>query len=145
MSPFIRSFQDNVSNWVSSLIHQQDGCPQMVAQQATQGRLRQEQLAQTVARCAAMPSQQDQAQYLYAQLAHREAQQLEQVRAERDNHFIQEEHLRIEKSVHSNSFVRMQTRVLEDCLTCPAVCKNILYIACVPSFTRILNLENQAL
>ena len=62
----------------------------MVAQQATQGRLRQEQLAQTVAQYAAMPLQHDQASYLRAQLGHREAQ-LEQVRAERDNHFIQEE------------------------------------------------------
>ena len=43
----------------------------MVAQQATQGRLRQEQLAQTIARCGAMPSQ--------------------PVRAERDSHFVQEE------------------------------------------------------
>ena len=62
----------------------------LVSYQATQGRLRQEQQAQTVARCAEMPSQQDQVQYLRAQLAHREAQ-LEQVRAERDNHFFQEE------------------------------------------------------
>ena len=59
-----------MSNWVSSLIHQQDGCIQMVAQHATQGRLRQEQLAQTVARCAAMPSQQNHVEYLRAQLAH---------------------------------------------------------------------------
>ena len=65
----------------------------MVAQQATQGRLRQEQLAQTVARSAAMPSQNnDQTQYLRAQLAHRDAQ-LEHVRSERDTHFAQEEEL----------------------------------------------------
>ena len=85
-----------MSNWVSSLIQQQDGCLETVAQQTTQGRLRQEQLAQTVARRAAMPSQHDQVQHLRAQLAHREAQ-LEQVRAERDNHFIQEEeaHMRL--------------------------------------------------
>ena len=62
----------------------------MVVQQATQSRLRQEQLAQTIARWAVMPSQQDQVQYLRAQLAHRETQ-LEQIRAERDNCFIQEE------------------------------------------------------
>ena len=37
-----------------------------------------------------MPSWQDQVQCLRAELVHREAQ-LEQVRAERDNHFIQEE------------------------------------------------------
>ena len=52
--------------------------------------LRQEQLAQTVAHSAAMPSQHDQVQDLRAQLAHREAQ-LEQVRSERDTHFVQEE------------------------------------------------------
>ena len=62
----------------------------MVVQQATQGRLRQEHLAQTIARCAAMPSQQNQVQYLRAQLAHREAQ-LAQVCAERDKTFIEEE------------------------------------------------------
>ena len=90
MSPFIRGFQDNISNWVNSLTQHQDGCLQMVAQQATHGRLRQEHLAHTVAQPAAMPSQHDQEPYLRAQLAHREAQ-LEQVRAERDNHFIQEE------------------------------------------------------
>ena len=69
----------------------------MVAQQATQGRLQQEQLAQTVTRYAAMPSQHDQVSYLRAELAHRDTQ-LEQVCAERDNHFIQEEevaHLRL--------------------------------------------------
>ena len=48
MSPFIRGFQDNMSNWMSSLVHQQDGCLQMVAQRASQGRV-QEQLAHTVA------------------------------------------------------------------------------------------------
>ena len=75
MSPFIRGFQDNVTSWMSSLINQQDGCLRTVAQQATQGRLRQEQLAQTVAHNAAMPSQtNDQVQYLRAQLAHRNAQ-----------------------------------------------------------------------
>ena len=44
-----------------------------------------------------MPSTSDQASYLRAQVAHREAQ-LEQVRAERDNHFVQEEvlaHMRL--------------------------------------------------
>ena len=50
----------------------------MVAHQATQGLLRQEQLAQTVARHAMMPSQNDQVSYLRAQLTHGEAQ-LEQI------------------------------------------------------------------
>ena len=59
---------------MSNLINQQDECLRMVAQQATQGRIRQEQLAQSVANSAAMPSQNDQVQYLRAQLAHRDAQ-----------------------------------------------------------------------
>ena len=58
---------------------------------ASQGRLRQEQLAQTVAMSAPnMPSpDRDQTQYLRAQLAHRDAQ-LEHVRSERDTQFVQE-------------------------------------------------------
>ena len=90
MFPVIRGVQDHISNWMSSLIQQQDGCLQMVAQRANLGRVQQEQLAHTVAQRAVMPSPSDQVSYLRAQLAHREAQ-LEQVRAERDNHFIQEE------------------------------------------------------
>ena len=39
MFPVIRGFQDNMSNWVSSLIQQQDGCLQMVAQKANLGRV----------------------------------------------------------------------------------------------------------
>ena len=70
---------------MSSLISQRDGCLRLVTQQATQGRLRQEQLAQTVAHSAAMPSQNDQVKYFYAQFAHRNAQ-LEHVRSERDTH-----------------------------------------------------------
>ena len=54
------------------------------------GRVQQEQLAQNVAQHALMPSTTDQVSYLHAQLAHRDAQ-LEQVCAERDNHFVQEE------------------------------------------------------
>ena len=54
------------------------------------GRVHQEQLAQTVAQRVAMPSPSDQVSHLRAQLTHREAQ-LEQVRAERDNQFVQEE------------------------------------------------------
>ena len=79
-----------MSNWMSSLIQWQDGCLQMVAQSATMGRVQQEQLAHAVALRAAMPSTNNQISYFCAQLAHRKTQ-LEQVRAERDNHFIQEE------------------------------------------------------
>ena len=83
MFPAIRGVQDHMSNWMSSLIQAQDGRLQMVAQRASMGRVQQEQLAQTVAQRATMPSTSDQVSYLRAQLAHREAQ-LEQVRAERD-------------------------------------------------------------
>ena len=41
---------------------------------------------------------------------------------------------------HSNSFVRMQTRFLEECSTCPDVSSNSLYIACFQLFARILSL-----
>ena len=99
MLPAIRRVQDDMSNWMSSLIQAQDGCLQMFAQRATTGRVQQEQLAQNLAQRAMMPSTSDQVSCLHAQLAHREAQ-LEQVRAERDNHFVQEEeevlaHLRL--------------------------------------------------
>ena len=90
MFPAIRGVQDHMSNWMSSLIQAQDGCLQTVAQSVTMGKVQQEQLAQTVAQRAALPSPSDQVSYLRAQLARREAQ-LEQVRAERDNHFVQEE------------------------------------------------------
>ena len=49
MSHFIHGFQDNTTSWMNSLINQQDGCMHMVAHRASFGRLRQEQLAQTVA------------------------------------------------------------------------------------------------
>ena len=43
--PAIPGVQDHMSNWMSSLIHAQDGCLQMVAQRASMGRIQQEQLA----------------------------------------------------------------------------------------------------
>ena len=78
-----------MTSWMSSLIGQQDGCLRIVPHQASQGRLRQEQLAQTVARTApsTTSSNRDQVQYLRAQLAHRDAQ-LEHVRSERDAHLF---------------------------------------------------------
>ena len=88
--PAIRGVQDHMSNWMSSLVQAQDGCLQTVAHRASMGRVQQEQLAQHVAQRSTMPSTNDQVPYLRAQLAHRDAQ-LEQVRAERDNHFVQEE------------------------------------------------------
>ena len=72
-------------------MHKIDGCLQLVAQRASVGsRTQQEHLTQQVAQHSLMPSMTDQVSYLRAQLAHRDAQ-LEQVRAERDNQFVQEE------------------------------------------------------
>ena len=90
----IRGFQDNMTSWMSNLVNQQDGCLQMVAHQASQGRLRQEQLAQMVAASAPrIPSpDRDQVHDLRAQLAHRDAQ-LEHVRSKRGTDFVQEEEL----------------------------------------------------
>ena len=116
MFPVIRGVQDHVSNWMSSLIQQQDGCLQMVAQRGTMGRVQQEQLAHAVAQRAATPSQNDQVSYLRAQLAHREAQ-LEQVCTERDNHFIQEEevlaHMRLLSSEAKDWKSRVATEAEE--------------------------------
>ena len=88
--PAIRGVHEHMSTWMSSLINAQDGCLQLVAQRASMGRTQQEHLAQQVAQRSMMPSMTDQVSYLRAQLAHRDAQ-LEQVRAERDNQFVQEE------------------------------------------------------
>ena len=63
------------------------------------GRVQQEQVAQTVAQRSAMPSPSDQVSYLRAQLARREAQ-LEQVRAEQANHFVQEEEEEVLATMH---------------------------------------------
>ena len=94
MSPCTCGFQDNMMSWMCSLMNEQGGCLQMVARQASQGRLRQEQLAQMVAmRAPNMPSpDRDQAQYRRPQLVHRDAH-LERVRSERDTHFVQKEEL----------------------------------------------------
>ena len=70
MFPAIHGVQDHMSNWMSSLIQAQDGCLQMVAQRVPMDRVQQEQLAQTVAQRAIMPSTSDQISYFRAQLAH---------------------------------------------------------------------------
>ena len=106
----------HMSTWMSSLIHAQDRCLQMVAQRVSMGRVQQEQLAQQVAQRSMMPSMTDQVSYLRAQPAHRDAQ-LEQVRAERDNHVVQEEevlaHMRLLSSETKNWKSRVVTEAEE--------------------------------
>ena len=72
-----------------------------------------EQLAHTVAQRAAVPSQHDQVSYLRAQLAYREAH-LEQVRAERDNHFIQEEEVLAHMRLLSSEAKKWKSRVVTE-------------------------------
>ena len=77
------------------------------------GRVRQEQLAQQVAQCSMMPSMTDQDSYLRAQLAHRDAQ-LEQVRAERDNQFAQEEEVLAHMRLPSSEAKDWKSRVVTE-------------------------------
>ena len=102
-----------MTSWMGSLINQQDGCLRMVAQQTTQGRLRQEQLAQSVAHSAAIPSQNDQAQYFRAQLAHRDAQ-LEHVGSECDTHFVQKHELLARTRLLSSEARGWKSRVVSE-------------------------------
>ena len=111
--PAIRGVHDHMSTWMSSLIHAQDGCLQMVAQRASMGRAHQEHLAQQVAQRSMMPSMTDQVAYLRAQLAHRDAQ-LEQVRAERDNHFVQEEEVLAHMRLLSSEAKDWKSRVVTE-------------------------------
>ena len=100
-------------NWMSSLIQAQDGCFQMVAHRASIGRIQQEHLAQIVAQRAMMPSTTDQVSYLRAQLARREAQ-LEQVRAERDNHFVREKEVLAHTRLPSSEAKDWKSRVVTE-------------------------------
>ena len=90
LMPTIRGVHEHTSTWMSSLINAQDGRLQMVAHRASMGRSQQEHLAQQVALRSTMPSTNNQVAYLRAELALRDAQ-IEQVKAERDNHYVQEE------------------------------------------------------
>ena len=108
--PAIHGVQDHMSNWMSSLIHAQDG---MVAQRVSMGRVQQEQLAQQVAQRSMMPSMTDQVSYLRSQIAHRDAQ-LEQVRAERDNHYVQEEEVLAHMRLLSSEAKDWKSRVVTE-------------------------------
>ena len=111
--PAIRGVHEHMSTWMSSLINVQDGCLQTVAQRASMSRAHQEHLAQQVAQRSMMPSMTDQVAYLRAQLAHRDAQ-LEQVRAERDNHFVQEEEVLAHMRLLSSEAKDWKSRVVTE-------------------------------
>ena len=111
--PAIRGVHEHMSTWMSSLINAQDGCLQTVAQRASMGRTQQEHLAHQVAQRSIMPSMTDQVTYLRAQLAHRDAQ-LEQVRAEMDNHFVQEEEVLAHMRLLSSEAKDWKSRVVTE-------------------------------
>ena len=90
LMPTIRGVHEHMSTWMSSLINAQDGCLQAVAHRASMGRTQQEHLAQQVALRSTMLSTNNEVAWLRAQLALRDAQ-IEQVKAQRDSHFVQEE------------------------------------------------------
>ena len=111
--PAIRGVHEHMSTWMSSLIHAQDGCLQMVTQRVSMGRTHQEHLAQQVAQRSMMPSMTDQVAYLRAQLAHRDAQ-FEQVRADRDNHFVQKKEVLAHMRLLSSEAKDWKSRVVTE-------------------------------
>ena len=114
LMPTIRGVHEHMSTWMSSLIDAQDGCLQMVvAHRASMGRSQQEHLAQQVAQRSAMPSTNNQVAYLRAQLALRDAQ-IEQVKAERDNHFVQEEEVIAHMRLLSSEAKDWKSRVVTE-------------------------------
>ena len=102
-----------MSTWMSSVINAQDGCLQMVAHRASMGRSQQEHLAQQVALRSTMPSTHNQVAYLRAQLALRDAQ-IEQVKAERDTHFVQEEEVLAHMRLLSSEAKDWKSRVVTE-------------------------------
>ena len=111
--PTIRGVHEHMSTWMSSLINAQDGCLQMVAHRASMGRSQQELLAHQVALRSTMPSTNNQVAYLRAQLALRDAQ-IEQVKAERDNHFVQEEEVLAHMRLLSSEAKDWKSRVMTE-------------------------------
>ena len=90
------------------------------------GRVQQEQLAQHVAQRSMMPSMTDQVSYLRAQLAHRDVQ-LEQVRAERDNHFVQEKEVLAHMRLLSSEAKDWKSRVVTE--TEEVLCRESAHVA----------------
>ena len=111
--PTIRGVHEHMSTWMSSLISAQDGCLQAVAHRASMGRSQQEHLAHQAALRSTMPSTTNQVAYLRAQLALRDAQ-IEQVKAERDNHFVQEEEVLAHMRLLSSEAKDWKSRVVTE-------------------------------
>ena len=113
LMPTIRGVHEHMSTWMSSLINAQDGCLQAVAQRASMGRTHQEHLAQQVALRSTMPSTNNEVAWLRAQLALRDAQ-IEQVKAQRDSHFVQEEEVLAHMRLLSSEAKDWRSRVVTE-------------------------------
>ena len=113
LMPAIRGVHEHMSTWMSSLINAQDGCLQAVAQRASMGRSHQEHLAHQVALRTTMPSRTNEVAWLRAQLSLRDAQ-IEQVKAQRDGHFIQEEELLAHMRLLSSEAKDWKSRVVTE-------------------------------
>ena len=113
LMPTIRGVHEHMSTWMSSLINAQDGCLQAVAQRASMGRTHQEHLAQQVALRSTMPSTNNEVAWLRAQLALRDAQ-IEQVKAQRDSHFVQEEEVLAHMRLLSSEAKDWKSRVVTE-------------------------------
>ena len=113
LMPTIRGVHEHMSTWMSSLINAQDGCLQAVAQRASMGRTHHEHLAQQVALRSTMPSTSNEVTWLRAQLALRDAQ-IEQVKAQRDSHFVQEEEVLAHMRLLSSEAKDWRSRVVTE-------------------------------
>ena len=113
LMPTIRGVHEHMSTWMSSLINAQEGCLQAVAQRASMGRTHQEHLAQQVALRSTMPSTSNEVAWLRAQLALRDAQ-IEQVKAQRDGHFVQEEEVLAHMRLLSSEAKDWRSRVVTE-------------------------------
>ena len=113
LMPTIRGVHEHMFTWMSSLINAQDGCLQAVAQRASMGRTHQEHLAQQVELRSTMPSTSNEVAWLRAQLALRDAQ-IEQVKAQRDGHFVQEEEVLAHMRLLSSEAKDWRSRVVTE-------------------------------
>ena len=113
LMPAIRGVHEHMSTWMSSLINAQDGCLQAVAQRASMGRTHQEHLAHQVALRTTMPSRTNEVAWLRAQLSLGDAQ-IEQIKAQRDGHFIQEEELLAHMRLLSSEAKDWKSRVVTE-------------------------------
>ena len=113
LMPTIRGVHQHMSTWMNSLITAQDGCLQEVAQRASMGRTQQEHLAHQVVLRSTMPSTSNEVAWLRAQLALRDAQ-IEQVKAQRDDHFVQEAEFVAHMRLLSSEAKDWQSRVVTE-------------------------------